>query len=192
MGVAFCRRQPDQLPTEMLSENDEVDCRKRKKGNKNKDAFSDRKNLVRGLCDASLIAANISQLRAVLGSGQDNKFDIPLLTLISLSLLSHVVFGIIIIKMWREKRERDSQHAAEAAAKQTQKQVSMQVGEGNQESKSMQETVVHQRISCFKNNCKHCRRYQMYDDLSILVVFFLVVFNIAISGLGLPTISQDC
>lgn len=131
-----------------------------------KDAFSDRKNLVRGLCDASLIAANISQLRAVLGSDPDNKFYIPLLTLIGLSLLSHIVFGIIIIQMWREKRGSERKHA--------------------------EETSHSEKIECKKINCTHCKKYEKYDDLSILVVFFLVVFNVVISGLGLPTISQNC
>lgn len=135
-----------------------------------KDAFSDRKNLVRGLCDASLIAANISQLRAVLDSDPDNKFYIPLLILIGFSLLSHVVFGIIMIQMWREKRGSESKH----------------------ETTPKQNTIDPERIPCDKVNCTHCKRYETYDDLSILVVFFLVVFNVAISGLGLPTFSQNC
>lgn len=127
-----------------------------------RNAFSDRKNLVRGLCDASLIAANISQLRAVLDSDHDNKFYTSLLTLIGLSLLLHVCFGIII-QMWLEKKNCE-----------------------------IQKEGVTQSVSCSNNDCKHCKRYQMYDVLSILVVFFLVVFNVAISGLGLPTTSQDC
>lgn len=109
-----------------------------------RNVFSDRKNLVRGLCDASLIAANISQLRAVMDSDPDNKFYIALLTLIGLSLLLHIFFGIIILQMWRLRKESES------------------------------------------------KGYQMYDLLSILVVFFLVVFNVAISGLGLPTTKQHC
>lgn len=139
-----------------------------------KDAFSDRKNLVRGLCDASLIAANISQLRAVLDSDPDNKFYIPLLTLIGLSLLSHIVFGIIIIQMWREKRGSESKHAT------------------TKQNTDMKKTSDSEKIQCEKINCTHCKKYETYDDLSILVVFFLVVFNVAISGLGLPTISQNC
>lgn len=56
----------------------------------------------------------------------------------------------------------------------------------------IQKEGVTQSVSCSNYDCKHCKRYQMYDVLSILVVFFLVVFNVAISGLGLPTTSQDC
>lgn len=195
-----------------------------------KDAFSDRKNLVRGLCDASLIAANISQLRAVLDSDPDNKFYIPLLTLIGFSLLLHIVFGIIIIQMWRVKRKSESQHweamgraakqAASQAATQTQAaakaaiqaatqaasqaatqaatQAAAQAAKTQSNENLIQniegslETIVHDRIPCINKTCTHCRRYETCDDLSILVVFFLVVFNVAISGIGLPTISQNC
>lgn len=175
-----------------------------------KDAFSDRKNLVRGLCDASLIAANISQLRAVLDSDPDNKFYIPLLTLIGFSLLSHIVFGIIIIQMWRVQRKSENKHLSDAqtlttpttaktaatpkaatpTAQPQQPQSPNESQDQNQERTL--ETIVHDRIPCIDKKCTHCRRYETYDDLSILVVFFLVVFNVAISGLGLPTISQNC
>lgn len=162
-----------------------------------KDAFSDRKNLVRGLCDASLIAANISQLRAVLDSDPDNKFYIPLLTLIGFSLLSHIVFGIIIIQMWRVQRKSENKHLSDAQENNTNTKSNSKNSSNTNESQNQNqerslETIVHDRIPCIKKTCTHCRRYETYDDLSILVVFFLVVFNVAISGLGLPTISQNC
>lgn len=40
--------------------------------------FSDKRNFVRQLCDVSLLAANISQLRVVLNGGSTNKYYIPL------------------------------------------------------------------------------------------------------------------
>lgn len=39
--------------------------------------FSDKRNFVRQLCDVSLLAANISQLRVVLNGGFTNKYYIP-------------------------------------------------------------------------------------------------------------------
>lgn len=39
--------------------------------------FSDKRNFVRQLCDVSLLAANISQLRVVLNGGSTNKYYIP-------------------------------------------------------------------------------------------------------------------
>lgn len=42
-----------------------------------------------------------------------------------------------------------------------------------------------ERILCDKVNCMYCKRYEIYDDLSIFVVFFFVVFNVVIFGLGL-------
>lgn len=191
MDEVESRRQPNGSTHDISSDVDEVDDRGQPNGNsidetqtdrRNlllKDAFSDRKSLVRGLCDASLIAANISQLRAVLESDPSNKFYVPLLTLIALSLLLHIVFGIIIIQMWREENKSEMQHIIDEANS----------SHGSQES--VQESIVHQRIPCCKKDCSHCRKYRRYDDLSILVVFFLVVFNVAISGLGLPATSQD-
>lgn len=39
--------------------------------------FSDKRNFVRQLCDVSLLAANISQLRVVHNGGSTNKYYIP-------------------------------------------------------------------------------------------------------------------
>lgn len=58
----------------------------------NSNRFSESKNFIQSIADVSLMMANISQLRAVLGLGDTNKFYIHLLTLILLSLVSHIFF----------------------------------------------------------------------------------------------------
>lgn len=109
--------------------------------------------------------------------------------------------------MWRVKRKSESQHweAMVKAAKQAEKAASQAASQAAKQAEKAQsnenliqniegslETIVHDRISCINKTCTHCRRYETCDDLSILVVFFLFVFNVAISGIGLPTISQNC
>lgn len=115
--------------------------------------------------------------------------------------------------MWRVKRKSENKHLSDAqtsttpttarpsaatptAATPTAATPSTIIAASPNESQDQKErsleTIVHDRIPCIDKKCTHCRRYETYDDLSILVVFFLVVLNVAISGLGLPTISQNC
>ncbi|CAC5426316.1 unnamed protein product [Mytilus coruscus] len=59
--------------------------------------FSESKKYIQNIADVSLMMANISQLRAVLGFGKTNTFYIHLLTLISVSLVSHTVFVFVSV-----------------------------------------------------------------------------------------------
>ncbi|VDI70950.1 Hypothetical predicted protein [Mytilus galloprovincialis] len=59
--------------------------------------FSESKKYIQNIADVSLMMANISQLRAVLGFGKSNTFYIHLLTLISVSLVSHTIFVFVSV-----------------------------------------------------------------------------------------------
>ncbi|CAC5403821.1 unnamed protein product [Mytilus coruscus] len=59
--------------------------------------FSESKKYIQNIADVSLMMANISQLLAVLGFGETNAFYIQLLTLISVSLVSHTVFVVVSV-----------------------------------------------------------------------------------------------
>ncbi|VDI19994.1 Hypothetical predicted protein [Mytilus galloprovincialis] len=59
--------------------------------------FSESKKYIQNIADMSLMMANISQLRAVLGFGETNTFYIHLLTLISVSLVSHTVLVFVSV-----------------------------------------------------------------------------------------------
>ncbi|XP_052076149.1 uncharacterized protein LOC127714173 [Mytilus californianus] len=58
----------------------------------NSNRFAESKNFIQSIADVSLMMANISQLRAVVGFGDANRFYIHLLILVMLSLASHIMF----------------------------------------------------------------------------------------------------
>ncbi|XP_078310128.1 uncharacterized protein LOC111132702 [Crassostrea virginica] len=70
-----------------------------------KEATCDSLNFVLQLCDASLLVANISQLRAVLDSGSANEYYLQLLVIIIISIVSHILFGMLMILRWKIKQE---------------------------------------------------------------------------------------
>lgn len=59
--------------------------------------FSESKKYIHNIADVPLMMTNISQLRAVLGFGKTNTFYIHILTPISISLVSHTVFGFVSV-----------------------------------------------------------------------------------------------
>nr|XP_034329894.1 uncharacterized protein LOC117690296 [Crassostrea gigas] len=132
--------------------------------------FTDRQNIVRGFCDASLMAANVSQLRAVLDGDPAYTFFTPLLVLIGLSLILHIGFGLIMIQRWRKARKAHLEHVKKAEEWDTQ-------GQGPNTIASDPLGIV-----CA---CEWCATVEWYDEISIFIVFFVVVLNVVIAVLGL-------
>ncbi|CAG2213467.1 unnamed protein product [Mytilus edulis] len=66
--------------------------KKEKVDSKNTNQFAESRNFIQTIADVSLMMANISQLRAVLGIGEHNQFYVSLISLIVLSLVSHSLF----------------------------------------------------------------------------------------------------
>nr|XP_022288385.1 ninjurin-1-like [Crassostrea virginica] len=124
---------------------------------KTRNQFTDSRNFVRQLCDASLLAANVSQLRAVLDNGSENSYFIPLLVMIVSSIVFHVVFGILMIQRWRKEREAQMEHKENVM--------------GNP-----------QGMLC---SCSPCMKVERYDEISMYFVFLVVILNIIIAALGL-------
>ena len=116
-------------------------------------------NFVRQLCDASLLAANVSQLRAVLDSGSSNRYYIPLLVMITLSILAHILFGILMIIKGVIKNIR-----TEGTVKNT-----GQMGANDS--------------GCCK---KYAER--LYEVFSLVFMLIVVILNVAIAGLGLSVV----
>ncbi|XP_022337079.2 ninjurin-1-like [Crassostrea virginica] len=115
--------------------------------------FTDKQNFVRQLCDASLLAANVSQLRSVLENSSNDKYFIPLLVMISLAIFFHVVFGILLIQRWKKEKAAMLSHKNDPLG-----------------------------LVC---NCEPCATVERYDEISIFIVFFVVILNVGIAGLGL-------
>ncbi|XP_052705001.1 uncharacterized protein LOC128180872 isoform X3 [Crassostrea angulata] len=134
-----------------------------------KNVFTDRQNIVRGLCDASLMAANISQLRAVLDGDHGNKYFIPLLIMIGLALFWHIVFGLLMIQRWRKERRAELEH-----------QRDVENAAGTPVSRSSNP----RGVTCL---CSWCECVEWYDEVSMFCMYFVIILNVAIAGLGLTS-----
>mmetsp|Transcript_24165 Transcript_24165/g.39167 ORF Transcript_24165/g.39167 Transcript_24165/m.39167 type:complete len:217 (+) Transcript_24165:8-658(+) len=133
-----------------------------------RDQFTDSRNFVRQLCDASLLAANVSQLRAVLDNGSGNSYFIPLLVMIALSMICHVVFGILMIQRWRKAREAQKEH---------------RMNNNMATTPQSQASSVHpEGVLC---SCAPCMKVEKYDEISMYFMFLVVILNVGIAGLGL-------
>ena len=149
-----------------------VTCFQEPDGSRNpkspRNEFTDSRNFVRQLCDTSLLAANASQLRAVLDNGSENSYFIPLLVMIILSILCHVAFGILKIQRWKKEREAQMEHSKNSSLATTpQPQAS---------------TVNPKGVLC---PCTPCMEVERYDEISMYVMFLVVISNVGIAGLGL-------
>ncbi|XP_055996125.1 uncharacterized protein LOC130046862 isoform X1 [Ostrea edulis] len=144
--------------------------------------FADRQNFVRQLCDASLLAANVSQLRAVLdGNSQsaENDYFWPLIVMISLSIILHIMFGILMIQRWRKEREAEMEHRRKSSSV-----------AGTPISNASVLTKEAKGTLCF---CSPCLSVEKCDEISMYVILFIVVLNVGVAGLGLsgPTKVKD-
>ncbi|XP_048745995.2 uncharacterized protein LOC125658687 isoform X2 [Ostrea edulis] len=159
---------------------DEIDGQQPKSSSRN--PFADRQNYVRQLCDASLLAANVSQLRAVLdgiSESAENIFFWPLIVMISLSILMHIGFGILMIKRWGKEREAEMEHRRNNSSV-----------AGTPTSNASILTKEAKGTLCF---CSPCLSVEKCDEISMYVMLFIVLLNVGIAGLGLsgPTKVKD-
>lgn len=63
----------------------------------NMNHYANKKSAAESMLDVALLMANASQLKAVLEQGPDFTFYVPLITLISISLILQVVVGVLLI-----------------------------------------------------------------------------------------------
>lgn len=63
----------------------------------NMNHYANKKSAAESMLDVALLMANASQLKAVLEQGPDFTFYIPLITLISISLILQILVGILLI-----------------------------------------------------------------------------------------------
>lgn len=59
--------------------------------------YANKKSAAESMLDVALLMANASQLKAVLEQGSDFTFYVPLITLISISLILQIVVGVLLI-----------------------------------------------------------------------------------------------
>nr|XP_022288382.1 uncharacterized protein LOC111100614 [Crassostrea virginica] len=160
------QEEGDEIDFRHLNGGDEPDGSRNPKSPRNE--FTDSRNFVRQLCDTSLLAANASQVRAVLDNGSENSYFIPLLVMIVLSILCHVAFGILKIQRWKKEREAQMKHSKNNNLVTT--------------PQSQACTVNPKGVLC---PCKPCVEVERYDEISMYVMFLVVISNVGIAGLGL-------
>uniref|UniRef100_UPI003AAD751B ninjurin-1-like isoform X3 n=1 Tax=Centroberyx gerrardi TaxID=166262 RepID=UPI003AAD751B len=69
----------------------------RQQGPLNMNHYANKKSAAESMLDVALLMANASQLKAVLEQGSDFTFYVPLIVLISISLILQIMVGILLI-----------------------------------------------------------------------------------------------
>ncbi|KAM9759315.1 ninjurin-1 [Menidia menidia] len=74
----------------------------------NMNHYANKKSAAESMLDVALLMANASQLKAVLEQGSGFTFYVPLITLISISLILQIVVGVMLIFIvkWNLNDER--------------------------------------------------------------------------------------
>lgn len=70
---------------------------RRQQGPLNMNHYANKKSAAESMLDVALLMANASQLKAVIEQGPDFTFYVPLITLISISLILQIVVGVLLI-----------------------------------------------------------------------------------------------
>ncbi|CAG2232211.1 TMEM55 [Mytilus edulis] len=176
---------PQVVPEDDENERKKRDPKKKKndKGDqKNSNRFSESKNFIQTIADVSLMMANISQLRAVLCSGNKNRFYVHLLTLIILSLASHVLFVLFtVIRAHFNYKHR----------------IAVSRAKTNTINKKLFKfccccKTKYRRKEFIDSDlcqCPHCRTDLYMHYVCYFLVFITICANIGITGIG---ISGDC
>nr|XP_046239636.1 ninjurin-1 [Scatophagus argus] len=76
----------------------------------NMNHYANKKSAAESMLDVALLMANASQLKAVLEQGPEFTFYVPLITLISISLILQIVVGILLIFIVKWDLNDESKH----------------------------------------------------------------------------------
>ncbi|XP_026203654.1 ninjurin-1 [Anabas testudineus] len=83
---------------------------RRPPGPLNMNHYANKKSAAESMLDVALLMANASQLKAVLEEGPDFSFYVPLITLISISLILQIVVGVMLIFIVKWNLNDESMH----------------------------------------------------------------------------------
>uniref|UniRef100_A0A3Q3XMV4 Uncharacterized protein n=1 Tax=Mola mola TaxID=94237 RepID=A0A3Q3XMV4_MOLML len=101
------------MPSENLEMNGDLPLRGPRRGPQrplNMNHYANKKSAAESMLDVALLMANASQLKAVLEQGQDFSFYVPLVTLISISLILQIMVGIMLIFIVKWDLNDQSKH----------------------------------------------------------------------------------
>lgn len=68
--------------------------------------YANKKSAAESMLDVALLMANASQLKAVLEQGPSFTFYVPLIALISISLILQIVVGVLLIFIGKSEGDR--------------------------------------------------------------------------------------
>lgn len=83
---------------------------RRQGGPLNMNHYANKKSAAESMLDVALLMANASQLKAVMEQGSDFIFYVPLITLISISLILQVLVGVLLIFIVKWNLNDESMH----------------------------------------------------------------------------------
>uniref|UniRef100_A0A3Q0SIF0 Ninjurin 1 n=1 Tax=Amphilophus citrinellus TaxID=61819 RepID=A0A3Q0SIF0_AMPCI len=95
--------------------NGEVEAPLRRNGRRqqrplNMNNYANKKSAAESMLDVALLMANASQLKAVIEQGPNFTFYVPLITLISISLILQIVVGVLLIFIVKWNLNDESNH----------------------------------------------------------------------------------
>ncbi|XP_030586042.1 ninjurin-1-like [Archocentrus centrarchus] len=76
----------------------------------NMNNYANKKSAAESMLDVALLMANASQLKAVIEQGPNFTFYVPLITLISISLILQIVVGVLLIFIVKWNLNDESNH----------------------------------------------------------------------------------
>ncbi|TKS71386.1 Ninjurin-1 Nerve injury-induced protein 1 [Collichthys lucidus] len=76
----------------------------------NMNHYANKKSAAESMLDVALLMANASQLKAVMEQGPDFTFYVPLITLISISLILQILVGVMLIFIVKWNLNDESMH----------------------------------------------------------------------------------
>ncbi|XP_074535737.1 ninjurin-1 [Halichoeres trimaculatus] len=83
---------------------------RRSQGPLNMNHYANKKSAAESMLDVALLMANASQLKAVLEQGPGFTFYVPLITLISISLILQIIVGVLLIFIVKWNLNDESMH----------------------------------------------------------------------------------
>ncbi|KAF1391696.1 hypothetical protein PFLUV_G00044760 [Perca fluviatilis] len=83
---------------------------RQQQGPLNMNHYANKKSAAESMLDVALLLANASQMKAVLEQGSDFTFYVPLITLISISLILQIIVGVLLIFIVKWNLNDESMH----------------------------------------------------------------------------------
>lgn len=147
--------------------------------------FMVRRNLVHSMLDVALLLANVSQLRTVLHSDTTSNYYIMTLTLISGSIVLQIIIALLMIAMWSLGRQTDEQPCNKCAIARSDSRISQVTKD------SVLVNLVHNQKLKKPKRTKE-QKSAAIDKVVLVLITFVIIANVFITGIGLYEVEKKC